>query len=330
MILPSNQEPNLQPVEPQSVESLSVGQTRKEVITQIWKLCNELRDLDLAKRMAEIDVQFYKTLFAQQLYDQAVEKLQRTLAKTTSLAQSLNQLPVEEHNIIFHPPHQLIELPEDELLAEAKAFMLNKINKVNLYDNTEVPSSIIKYFENTLQRTQGITIGEAHDDKVMLFITAELANLKKMGVGTIFLEGLRYDLQKEIDEENWESIKDQVFYTNEITIKFIQLAHKEGIKVVGLETKNTHQGGGADRLICFNYMASKIINDEEAKEKFIILVGSAHGTSLYNGAISGISELTGAPCIEIYDENEAQKRQAMQQSAFGETRTKPAAVFTLN
>ena len=189
MVLPSSQEPSLPPVEPQRVESLSAGQTRKEVITQIWKLNNELRELDLAKRMAEIDVQFYKTLFAQQQYDQAVEKLQRTLAKATSLAQSLNQLPVEEHNIIFHPPHQLHELPKDELLAEAKAFMLNKINKVNLYDNAEIPSSIIKFFENTLQRTQGIIIGEAHDDKVMLFITAELANLKKMGVGTIFLEG---------------------------------------------------------------------------------------------------------------------------------------------
>ena len=333
MVLPAGQESfQLQPSDNQ--QAATTNPTRKDIISEIWKLGNDLRQLDLNKRMAEIGVQYDPAPDTQKKYDEAVQTLNRTMEKVNALAQSLNQLPVEENLTFPHTVKQVSELSKIELLSEAKAFMLNRKHKDNSLTEGRNPTSIIDFFEKRLQNEQGITIGETHNDDILLFLSAEMINLKKIGVTTIFLEGIMHEFQKDVDEENWPKLTDetQKFPMHDKTKNLIEMAHKEGIRVVGLDTMNLDEvSEGTDRIICFNYVASKIINDEEGKGKFLALVGATHGTSLYNGAISGISELTGTGSVEIYRNQEEMKRvTTMLQSRFGDTRKKPSAVMTLS
>lgn len=336
MIPPRNQE-SFQNIETSQASSSqdSTTKTREDVVTQIWNLTNELRELDQDRRLAAVDLEF-KVGNAQKKYDEVVQKLNEAMGKVTNLASSLNQLHIDEKIDSDTAPKKVSELSPTELLKEAKSFMINQKEKELNFTGLSKSSRAFDYIENTLQTQQGITIGESHDGEVLKLLTDNLPNLKKLGVSTLFLEGaLRYNFQKEIDEEKWDKLPQREYEDGHVRQglrEFIVRAHREGIRIVGIETMAQFKiDDGADRLIAFNYVARQIINHEKGEGKFITVLGSVHLTSLYNGAISGVSELTGTPGIEIYrDEEKFSSVKAIFDSRYGDLRRKPAATLLLN
>lgn len=173
----------------------------------------------------------------------------------------------------------------------------------------------------------GLCVGEEHDGvNPKKFLIEKMPLFKKNGVRTLFIETLSYELQAHLDEyfssPNFElppllrealRVKDEgcrlsgpYTYTN-----LVRKAKEEGIRIVGLDTDLAYEAGGTlstyeqtlERVQALNYLAEKIIRYEKGKGKYVVFVGSLHGTSVNteNGRILGLADLLQIPLMIAND-----------------------------
>ncbi|WP_338513761.1 membrane-targeted effector domain-containing toxin [Pseudomonas poae] len=190
------------------------------------------------------------------------------------------------------------------------------------------PSELIK---STLSRpdVNGWVIGESHEQLASLdFLINNMARFKESGVTTIYLEGGYFLERSPTLAGNAYTADDAQYlgsrYPNDeygdntlSAINVLEAAHKNGIKVIGLEhaelTAHVNDLQGfqnsesfyIDRLEEFNYFATKIIENTPKGEKWVALVGNSHMNNYvepYTGAaVPGIAELTGGLGVSIRD-----------------------------
>lgn len=183
---------------------------------------------------------------------------------------------------------------------------------------------------------KGLCIGESHAERnSKKFIVDNLEGLKKMGVTTLFMEGLGYDtMQPLLDtyfasssdtmpvllearlahvDRNWNTIAPYT-YTD-----IVRRAKKAGIRIVGLDTIASCTIGSCDKngninperkTKLFNYVAHQIIQHEQGSGKYIALMGGGHASTYqYQSSIPGeksfqvpgIANLLKCPMICIRD-----------------------------
>ncbi len=196
----------------------------------------------------------------------------------------------------------------------------------------------VKHLSQLLENN--FIIGEMHVDLTpKKFLIENMKTLKENGFTTLFIEHLYYDEQELIDEYiNQPTSDDKIalrlkwlddgfgrYYNIGLNsmggpeawrksnyTALINAAKENGIRVVALDTKYTYEmqlkhrnehGVLLDdyRIQSFNYTAYHIIIEETKNTgKWFALVGNAHVKKYPN--ILGISELTGAQSVFIFDE----------------------------
>jgi hypothetical protein len=168
-------------------------------------------------------------------------------------------------------------------------------------------------------------IGETHSDiSPKRFLQENMQSLQEQGYKTLFMEHLFYDsaMQKSLDNYhnspketemprdlacyleflgNGQSSQNHRSYNTEFNFKEVVKSAKEaGIRVVAIDSKEAYSNKSDSRYESLNYLARHIINQEAPEDgKWLALVGEAHiGTK---DGVLGISELTSAASVHIYD-----------------------------
>ena len=162
-----------------------------------------------------------------------------------------------------------------------------------------------------LQSGDGIVYGEEHFDNVSAgYLIDNMEYLAGLGVDTFFFEGLFYGLERGF--EGTRQIRDNV---HPEYARLIDSAQKNGLQIIGIDSKGCKRGDGVTRDIFMNAHAAEIINSTK-KNKWIALVGMMHISSgqfidsvtLRRHKVLGIAELTGSTSIILHAiENNRQK-----------------------
>lgn len=207
----------------------------------------------------------------------------------------------------------LYKMSKKEIVETARNY-LYKVGKIKLieFQVNENEKNSPDVLKSMLNKYQGISIGESHDGMVENFIINNLQYLHKLGVRTIFVEGLDVSLQATIDfyfqNGNIEPLQKKLDINEnpmkahiiENMIKLLIKGRELGIKVYGLDCKASEFGFTTDRLIAANFLSSKIIEKHKGAEQYLAVVGAAHLTNLYHGVIPGLAELTGTPAVYFF------------------------------
>jgi hypothetical protein len=329
-------------------QTLQNEKSIEETTAEIWKLNDDMRDLDVDRRMAKVSVRFNEKGGEAQL-EAVMEKRKQGIDKLKTLMSSLADLKKEKTSA---PNSQLMlkekihEFSKDNLLRTAKSELV-KIGKTEAIGmELKSTDSCLEIIEQMLNNHEGVCIGEAHDGTVNSYLTTNFKNLERLQVKTLFLEGVYPELQEDLDaywKNGSESILEQYILKFRKLIgftipekenqhlEFIRKAREANIRVVGIEPNAVSDcNDGTERSIALHYAASQIINQEKGTGKYLVRLGAAHLTSLYDGAIPGIAELCNLPSIEIYKNEESLKQcQEMFWGRHDTLRTPPNVTLTL-
>lgn len=193
------------------------------------------------------------------------------------------------------------------------------------------------------QNFDGLCVGEYHNQQLpKKFILDNLEAMAGMGITTLFIENLCYDiLQPYLDEyyasstdtmppllETTLDSLDSTFHTQEpYTYKaLVKNAKSVGIRVVGIDTSVSVDAGwiplisdyGRDRYAAMNYVAQKIINHEKGWKgpgKYLALMGAAHGSETQRlgdkesrPSVPGVATLLQRPFFVIRDSEKDEVR----------------------
>lgn len=160
--------------------------------------------------------------------------------------------------------------------------------------------SLIK---EALTKGDGIIFGEEHFDNVSAgFLVDNMEYLVSLGVDTLFFEGLFYGL-----ERGASGLRDERESVHPEYSRMIESAKRNGLKIVGIDSKGCKRGDGITRDIFMNAHAGAIINATE-KKKWIALVGMMHldssafidSVTLKKHKVHGLADLTGATSIILH------------------------------
>ena len=186
---------------------------------------------------------------------------------------------------------------------------------INLESITDEYSLLAQAFE----KGGGIVFGEEHFDNVSAgYLIDNMEYIASLGVDTLFFEGLFYGLERGIDgtREIRESVHPE--YS-----RLIDSAQKNGLKIIGIDSKGCKRGDGITRDIFMNAHAGAIINSTQ-KKKWIALVGMMHlnschfidSVTLKKYKVNGIAELTGSTSIVLHAIENKQHKYIKHKSPF--------------
>jgi hypothetical protein len=153
------------------------------------------------------------------------------------------------------------------------------------------------------EKGNGIIFGEEHFDNVSAgYLIDNMEYLASLGVDTLFFEGLFFGLEHGVDGKR--EIRDSVHPEYS---RLMESAQKNGLQIIGIDSKGCKRGDGVTRDIFMNAHASAIINATR-KRKWIALTGMMHLTSgnfidsvtLKKNKVHGLAELTGATSIIVH------------------------------
>jgi hypothetical protein len=173
----------------------------------------------------------------------------------------------------------------------------------------------------------GLCIGERHDwINPKKYIIDNLPDMKKLGVKTLFIETLSYDLQAQLDDyfaspsdempPFLQACLDAKDYGNGLSgpytyVNLVRKAKEEGIRVVGIDTCAAYESGGdlsttqdtINRVKTMNYVGDKIIRHEKGSGKYVVFVGGLHGGSvrMKSGVTPGLADLLRIPFMMVAD-----------------------------
>lgn len=178
----------------------------------------------------------------------------------------------------------------------------------------------------------GLCIGE-HENYIApkKLLIDNMDRLKNLGVNTLFLEHIKYDLhQQELDDWFEQRIAipvDTTEFLNRLDEKYglfppysftdlVYKAHEAGIRVIAIDSSASAIAGNhyeiaqscissaKQRIKALNFKAIQIMK-ERITGKYIVLTGTDHGsTTLTYEKIPGISELMQCPFVIISDSSE--------------------------
>jgi len=157
--------------------------------------------------------------------------------------------------------------------------------------------------EQAFENGSGVVFGEEHFDNVSAgYLIDNMEYLASLGVDTLFFEGLFFGLERGVDgkREIRESVHPE--YS-----RLIDTAQKNGLKIIGIDSKGCKRGDGITRDIFMNAHAAAIINGTE-KKKWIALTGMMHLSSGYfidsvtlkKHKVHGLADLTGATSLILH------------------------------
>lgn len=149
----------------------------------------------------------------------------------------------------------------------------------------------------------GIVFGEEHFDNVSAgFIIDNIDYLVSLGVDTLFFEGLFYGFERGIS-----GLRDESESVHSEYSRLISIAKKNGIKIVGIDSKGCKRGDGITRDIFMNAHAAAIINATK-KHKWVALVGMMHvdnscfidSVTFKRYKVHSLADLTGSTSIILH------------------------------
>jgi hypothetical protein len=276
--------------------SLDSIEAREKTIERIWALHSEIDMLRFSEKLSKSQSAGIKSIKETRIreYKRLLTQISNTKWKK-SIAYSLSR---------FLPKNQI------SLSYEAKMHTLfaDTIPRVSVCISQ--PQNVMDLCEQLLDKHQGVCIGERHDEIISEYLCLNMKKLKEMGVRTLFTEQFLYTQQHCIDaylatgdvQHAKNAMRrpsaDKPWQLFEYHHRLLETARKEGIRVVGIDTRTTMQNE-AMRLVEMNYLASRVIEQEKHSGKFIALVGAYHLTTFDRGAIPGLSELTRTPAIKL-------------------------------
>lgn len=179
---------------------------------------------------------------------------------------------------------------------------------------------------------KGLCIGE-HENYIApkKLLIENMQRLKDLGVTTLFLEHIKYDVhQQELDDWFEQRITNPVDTTEFLSrldekyrlflpysfTELVYKAHEVGIRVIAIdssasaiagnhcETAQSYVSSAKQRIKALNFKAIQIMT-ERISGKYIVLTGTDHGsTTLTYEKIPGISELMQCPFVIISDSSE--------------------------
>lgn len=172
--------------------------------------------------------------------------------------------------------------------------------------------NVLDLFSKLLRTHQGICLGERHDDVISNYLSANMKQLKALGITTIFTEQFYYSRQNHIDDYlqtgSVECAKKAARFPDNVASKPFQLffhhkrlldaARQEGVRVVGIDGHTDPDG--RERQIEMNYLAQRVIEKEKGTGKFLALMGLVHVTTSYNGTILGVAERIQTPSVALF------------------------------
>lgn len=251
-----------------------------------------------------------------ELHDFFFIRAQRTCFGT------LLEAHMSRKGLFFIPNYDEKELSRklEEQYTELSHQKLTEIVQPEIENFSGQNEEIEKIFTSLLSQSNGLVIGELHDDLTPKEILIDqMKSLYDQGVRTLFLEHCCYDTLQESLDHFYESKKPSEFIKKFLQngcgdvvgqvnyYELVNAAVLAGIRPVGLELSSTQGLGyhketgsqGKDRCRGMNVPAKEIIEQEKGEGKFIALVGSGH-VSYWND-IAGLSELCGVPAMVISD-----------------------------
>lgn len=237
----------------------------------------------------------------------------------TTLDRYLNPNYVEQHNLEFQKTQGQGYKLDTEVPQNPHRLENLDIESKTAANHTEYSQLIRKLL------SKSFVIGEKHEEPtVNKFLRENIPLFAKNGIKTLFLEDVFYELQFLLDEylnskeeelpgelELALRCNDETSFHASQVLDIVKTAKIHGIRIVGLETQNSHklQVGDAmipyrfERIRAFNYQALQIIRKEMTAipgGKFIIRTGAEH---LLEGGDTtpGLAKLLDCPGIVFAD-----------------------------
>lgn len=225
-----------------------------------------------------------------------------------------------------------------QLEADAKEFMDETLPYIispakYAVDTKATPDNQLLQLVN---KNEGIVIGESHrhiSPKKLLF--DNMAELKKQGVDTIYMEHLMRVTHQKMLDDYFASPSDKMpvmlrdylikqdrdqLVTNDPTYPYsflgvVMQAKQQGIRVVAFDnqasyvphdiTKDNARGDPDNRCLYMNYLAAKTVQEDRTpgQGKYIVFCGSKHINNSVS-EVNGITELLGTPSVLVQDKED--------------------------
>ncbi|KTD50805.1 membrane-targeted effector domain-containing toxin [Legionella quateirensis] len=224
---------------------------------------------------------------------------------------------------------------QQALIDEGTMFFQTKTmhqpNRENLPKVSDKEHTIIA---ELLKNHEGLCIGEVHKSLASKkFLIDNMAELKKQGVTTLFLEHLFSDTQTSLLNEYLDPLCTEmpqllslhldhldkghglrnVTYDNPYSFKgLIMSAKKHGMRIIPIDTSISYerdknqidsQDEHTQRCVMMNYIAYQQFSKfkmDSSHNKYVFFVGSAHINAV-TSTVPGIAEITGCPTIIVED-----------------------------
>lgn len=163
--------------------------------------------------------------------------------------------------------------------------------------------------DSVYSNSNGLVLGEKHNNvSAIKFLYDNLANLKRNGVTTIYVEGFegRWITRAKLKKTRLgaDSDWDRKRYGWPYTVgNLYEKAEELGIRVIGIDNYPlTHSAGFTNRLKYMNYWAkTKILMDQQENPgKWLTFVGQGHMKTSGRTPVPGLSEILGAIGVEIH------------------------------
>ncbi|HUB89803.1 MAG TPA: membrane-targeted effector domain-containing toxin, partial [Dyella sp.] len=160
------------------------------------------------------------------------------------------------------------------------------------------------------RNSNGLVLGEKHNNVSSIkFLYDNLANLKRNGVNTIYVEGFdgewitKFKTRKQrlAVDSNWDRGRYGWPYT---VGNLFERAEELGIRVIGIDDQlYTNPAASINtRLKSMNYWGKTVIQMDQAQHpgKWLALVGQGHMKTSGTPLVPGLSEILGAIGVEIH------------------------------
>ena len=208
------------------------------------------------------------------------------------------------------------------------AVQLNRDTLPKVIDNEET------IIAELLKNHDGLCIGEIHKSLASKkFLIDNMAELKKQGVTTLFLEHLFSDTQTSLLNEYLDPLCTEmppllsrhldhldkghglrnIVDDNPYSFKgLIMSAKKHGMRIIPIDTSISYerdknqidsQDKHTSRCVMMNYIAAQQFSKfkaDHSHNKYVFFVGSAHINAV-TSSVPGIAEITGCPTIVVED-----------------------------
>ncbi len=229
-----------------------------------------------------------------------------------------------------------------------KAFSAKPAVINNRFSNADLDGIDNEYdlLAHLLKESEGVCIGESHEDKFSKKVLVDhMAELKKKGVNTIYMEHLFGEEHQELLDQFYEisgnempsalkkhlkMLDDGHIRNEDISTKYgftalVKAAKENGIRIHAIDDANLWKTGGdglgssngQQRIAGLNFFAFEEINrhrkEVAGENRYIIFVGSAHvGLDFHNNKyIHGIDNLLNIPSIVFNSRNQDEKPQIL-------------------